>query len=236
MQRYKYRAINSRGRPVRGVLSASNEVDLHNQLQSGGLELVSCSGINEKKGGGFAFFNRIKIRDIIQLFLHLEQMQSAGVPLLDALSDIRDTTEQPRLRDIMSDIHKNVSEGASLSEAMANHPKVFTNLYISLVSSGEETGDLTSAYKQLIKYLKWVDQMQSKVRKATRYPMIVTVVVLLTITVMMTVVVPQITSFIKNIGQALPFYTVALDERPPNFFVSITGGWSMLTPVVALSR
>ena len=231
MQRYKYRAINSRGRPVRGVLSASNEVDLHNQLQSGGLELVNCSAIDQKKkSGGLAIFNRVKIRDIIQLFLHLEQMQSAGVPLLDSLGDIRDTTEQPRLRDIMSDIHKNVSEGASLSEAMANHPKVFTNLYISLVSSGEETGDLTSAYLQLIKYLKWVDQMQSKVRKATRYPMIVTVVVLLTITVMMTVVVPQITGFIKNIGQEIPFYTLALMSTS-EFFQHYW--WAVLaTPVI----
>src|ERR1035437_8372525 len=197
MARYKYRAVNNRGRPVRGVISAINEVDLHNQLQSGGLELVQCACIDKKKGilSGISFGNKVKTRDLIQLFLHLEQMQSAGVPLLDSLSDIRDTTEHPGLRDIMSEIHKDVSEGSSLSEAMAAHPKTFTNLYISLVSSGEETGDLTSSYKQLVKYLKWVDEMQRKVRKATRYPIIVTVVVLITITVMMTLVVPQIVGF-----------------------------------------
>ena len=230
MQRFKYRAVNAQGRPVRGVISAVNEVDLHNQLLMGKLELISCSPIKQKKGGSVNFFKRVKIRDLIQLFMHLEQMQSAGVPLLDSLSDIRDTTEQQTLRDIMSDIYKNVSEGTSLSEAMALHPKVFTNLYISLVSSGEETGDLTSAYKQLVKYLKWVDQMQGKVRKATRYPMIVTVVVLVTITVMMTVVVPQITGFIKNIGQAIPFYTLAL-MATSEFFQHYW--WAvLLTPII----
>lgn len=212
MQRYKYRAINNRGRPVRGVVSAVNEVDLHNQLQSAGLELIQCSALNKKKGilGGALPGKKVKIRDLISLFMHLEQMQSAGVPLLDSLSDIRDTTEHDTLRDIMSEIHRAVSEGSSLSESMAAHPKVFTNLYISLVGSGEETGDLTAAYRQLVKYLKWVDQMQTKVRKATRYPIMVTGVVIITIVIMMWVVVPQIVGFIKNLDQEIPFYTSAL--------------------------
>jgi type IV pilus assembly protein PilC len=232
MPRFKYRAINSKRRPVRGVITAVNEVDLHNQLQSAGLDLVNCAQIDKKKGilSGITLSKKVKIRDLIQLFLHLEQMQSAGVPLLEALADIRDTTEQPHLRDVMSEIHKDVSEGSSLSEAMGKHPKVFTNLYISLVGSGEETGDLTSSYKQLVKYLKWVDQMQGKVRKATRYPIIVTVVVLITITIMMTVVVPQIVGFIKNIGQALPFYTTAL-MATSDFFVAYW--WAVLiAPII----
>ena len=212
IERYKYRAINQKGRPVRGVIAAASEVDLHNQLQSAGLELVQCAPL-EKKKGLLSTLNRgpkVKVRDLIQLFLHMEQMQSAGVPLLDALSDIRDTTEHDQLRDIMSEIFRDVSEGSSLSEAMARHPKTFTSLYISLVGAGEETGDLTSSYRQLIKYLKWVDQMQSKVRKATRYPIIVTIVVLITITIMMTLVVPQIVGFLKNLDQAIPWYTTAL--------------------------
>ncbi|HTK85678.1 MAG TPA: type II secretion system F family protein [Patescibacteria group bacterium] len=234
MARYKYRAINNKGRPVRGVITAINEVDLHNQLQSGGLELIQCSAIDKKKGplAAISFGNKVKTRDLIQLFFNLEQMQNAGVPLLEALSDIRDTTEHDALRDIMSEIHKDVSEGSSLSEAMASHPKVFTNLYISLVGSGEETGDLTSAYRQLVKFLTWVDEMQRKVRKATRYPIIVTVVVLLTITIMMTVVVPQICGFIKNIGQELPIYTTAL-MATSDFFQ--TYWWAVLSaPILTI--
>lgn len=234
MARYKYRAINNKGRPVRGVITAINEVDLHNQLQSGGLELIQCQAIDKKKGplAALSFGKKVKTRDLIQLFFNLEQMQNAGVPLLEALSDIRDTTEHDALRDIMSEIHKDVSEGSSLSEAMATHPKVFTNLYISLVHSGEETGDLTSAYRQLVKFLTWVDEMQRKVRKATRYPMIVTVVVLITITIMMTVVVPQICGFIRNIGQELPVYTTAL-MAVSDFFVEYW--WAVLaTPILIL--
>lgn len=194
------------------MIAAANEIDLHNQLQSAGLELVQCAPLEKKKGllSGISLGKKVKIRDLIQLFVHMEQMQSAGVPLLDALGDIRDTTEQDNLRDIMSEIFRDVSEGSSLSEAMARHPKVFTELYISLIGSGEETGDLTASYRQLVKYLKWVDQMQAKVRKATRYPIIVTVVVLVTIVIMMTIVVPQIVGFIRNLDQEIPWYTTAL--------------------------
>lgn len=184
---------------------------MYNQLQSAGLELVDCSVISQKTIGGKLFrVKKVKVRDLIQFFVHMEQMQSAGVPLLDSLSDIRDTTENDRLRDIMSEVFRDVSDGASLSESMAKHPKVFSNIYISLIKAGEETGDLTSSYKQLEKYLKWVDDMQSKIRKATTYPIIVCVVVLLTVAVMMGVVVPQIVGFLENMDRELPIHTIAL--------------------------
>lgn len=228
-ERYKYRALNNKGRPVRGVISAVSEVDLYGQLQSAGLELVQCAPLAKKKSS-LLFSKKIKVRDLIQLFLHMEQMQSAGVPLLEALSDIRDTTDQDRLRDVLSDVFRDVSEGSSLSEAMALHPRVFNNLYVSLIASGEETGDLTASYRHLIKYLKWVDEMQAKIRKATRYPMILVAVVILTISIMMGWVVPQIVGFIRYLDQALPFYTTALIATS-DFFVE--WWWAVLmTPVI----
>lgn len=174
------------------------------------MELVQCSPVTKTKGSGGFGKQKITVRDLIQLFMHLDQMQGAGIPMLEALGDIRDTTENTNLRDMMADVHRDVSEGSSLSEALANHPKIFTNLYISLVKAGEDTGDLSHSYRQLVRYLKWVDDMQTKIRKATRYPMILMAVVVMTITVMMGFVVPQIVGFIQNLGQELPFYTTAL--------------------------
>jgi len=175
------------------------------------MELVTCSPVSARGQDGITLFRpKVKTRDLIQFFMHLEQMQAAGVPMLDSLADVRDSAENQTLKDIMTDVHRNVSDGSSLSESLAAYPKIFNNLYISLIEAGEETGDLQLSYSQLIKYLKWVDDMQSKIRKATRYPTILLVVVILTITVMMGYVVPQIVGFIKNLGQDLPFYTTAL--------------------------
>jgi type IV pilus assembly protein PilC len=211
LEKYKYRAVSDKGRLVRGILTATSEIDLSNQLQSAGLETISCSLVDSKKRFSIGRIGgQIKLRDIIQFFLHMEQMQGAGVPLLDSLADVRDTTDNERLRDIMTEVHRAVSDGSSLSEAMARHPKVFNNLYISLIKAGEDTGDLTASYRQLLVYLKWVAHMQGKIKKATRYPMIVLGVVLITIVIMMGFVVPEIIDFIKNMKMDLPFYTVAL--------------------------
>lgn len=212
MERYRYKALNALGRPVRGVISAANENDLFAQLRGAGLELVSCKAVSGR--GGFMksslLGSKITTRELIQLFIHLEQMQSAGVPMLESLSDIRETSDNPRLRDIISDVHKDVTEGKSLSEAMAAHPRVFGNLYTSLIAAGQETGDLTASYRQLIKYLKWLDVMQTRIRKATRYPLVLLAIVLATVSVMMGVVVPQVVDFIMSQNQDLPIYTRVL--------------------------
>jgi len=88
LDRYKYKAFNKTGRPVRGVISAANETDLYNQLQSANLELVSCAMIKKSKYS-INIRRKVKIRDLIQLFIALEQMHAAGVPMLEALGDIR---------------------------------------------------------------------------------------------------------------------------------------------------
>lgn len=229
MEKFKYRALNAKGRPIKGVLGAVNENDLFNQLQAAGLELVSCTPLSKKKGKSH-LLTRVKVRDLIQLFIHLEQMDVAGVPLLDALADIRDTTDNTALRDAMSEIYRDVSEGSKLSEAMGKHPRIFTNLYVSLVAAGEETGRMSASYQQLIKYLKWLDAMQARVRKATRYPTILLIVVLGAVTIMMGFVVPQIVEFIRNMEFDLPFATTSLIATS-DFFQAYW--WLVLgTPVV----
>jgi type IV pilus assembly protein PilC len=230
MEKFKYKAINAKGRPQYGMLNAQNENDLFKQLQAAGLELVTAEALSVKKSKTSFLAAKVKIRDLIQYFIHLDQLESAAVPLLDALADIRDTTENPNLRDAVSEIYRDVTEGSKLSEAMEKHPKIFQKLYVSLIASGEETGKMRMSYQQLIKYLKWVDAMESRVRKATRYPLVLLVVVVLAVVVMMGFVVPQIVDFIRNMEFELPFPTVALIATS-DFFRSY---WYIVlaTPVV----
>lgn len=228
MEKFKYRAVNDSGRPIRGVLTAANETDLFNQLQSSGLELIDCSPVRSKSGT-FSLRKKVSIRDLVQFFMHLQQMQGAGIPLLDSLADLRDTADKDSFRDVLSELYRDVSEGNSLSEAMANHPRVFGNLEVSLIASSEESGDLEAACAQLVTYLKWVDAMQSRVRKATRYPMILLAVVLVTVVVMMGFVVPQIVDFIRNLDQELPFATTSLIATSD--FFKAYWLWCLLIPI-----
>lgn len=232
MMRYRYRAIRSSGQPVRGVLTAASKNDLHQQLKSANMDLVSCKEIKEKKAGALGILNKVKIRDLIQFFINLKQMQGAGIGILDSLADLRDSSDSSTFRDVLTGMYRDVSEGSSLSEAMATHPRVFANIHVSLVAAGEENGDIETACEQLVIYLKWVDAMQTRVRKATRYPIVLLIVVVATVVIMMTQVVPQIVGFLQNLDQELPIATTSL-VATSDFFAAYW--WLVLSLPVALT-
>lgn len=229
MPQYSYRAINSAGKTIRGKLSANNETDLYQQLEAVNLILIDNKQIKEK-GLGSAMARGISSREKIQFFVHLEQLQAAGVPLIDSLTDVRDSTDTPRLRDLTSEILSDVSEGVPLSQAFERHPKVFGEMYASLIAAGEESGNLTASFQHLTNHTKWEDAIKQRIKKAARYPIIVLVVISLMLGFMMTFVVPGIVEFLRSNGQELPPITLALIATS-DFFVS---SWYILlgTPII----
>lgn len=229
MPQYAYRAINASGRTVRGKLSANNESDLYQQLEQSNLMLIDQKQIKEK-GLGSALSKGISNREKIQFFVHLEQLQAAGVPLIDSLTDVRDSTDTARLRDLTSEILNDVSQGIPLSQAFERHPKVFGEMYASLIAAGEESGNLTASFQHLTRHTKWDDAIRTRIKKASRYPLIVLVVISLMLGFMMTFVVPGIVEFLRSNGQELPPITMALIATS-DFFVS---SWYILiaTPIV----
>ncbi|MGE3332133.1 MAG: type II secretion system F family protein [Rhodospirillaceae bacterium] len=209
MAQYAYRALNDAGRQVRGKLSANNETDLHQQLEEIGLMLIDSKPV-KVSALSTAMAKGVSAREKIQFFVHLEQLQAAGVPLLDSLTDVRDSTDTPRLRDLTTTILNDVQGGAPLSQAFEKHPKVFGDLYSALVAAGEESGKLTESFRHLTKHVKWEDAIRQRVKKAARYPAIVMVLIMGMLGFMMGVVVPGIVEFLKSNGTELPPVTLAL--------------------------
>src|SRR5579884_3663518 len=115
MPNYTYWAINNSGRRVRGFLVADNEMDLENRLRQIGLDLIEVKEVKVRKS---AKRGRIRTKDMIVFCMHMEQLHRAGVPLHDALSDVRDTSESPRLRDVLTGVYEAVKNGNLLSKAM----------------------------------------------------------------------------------------------------------------------
>lgn len=211
MPEYAYRAVNPAGRQLRGALAAANESGLEQALAALGLELIDCRVISGRRGRGRGWRRgRVTSQDLIAFCVHLEQLQRAGVPLLEGLADIRDSAETGRLRDLAAAIHRDVSEGVALSAALGRHPRVFGNLFTALVAAAEQTGRLADSFQQLIRHLKWAAAMSAKVRKATRYPAVVACVVIGVTIFMMAGVVPQVVDFLTANNQDLPVWTTAL--------------------------
>ena len=209
MALYVYRALNDQGRAVQGQLTAGSEHELYHLLQETRLELVSCK-VREQKRRSLSFGAAITTRTLIQMCTQLEQMMRAGVPLRDALKELRDNATSPRLSDIVAEISRDVSEGKALSEAFARHPRVFGTVFVTLIEAGERTGRLEEALTRLKNHLAWSEEMVARTKKAVRYPAFMGVMVVGVTLFMMFFVVPQVVDFLKSNGKELPIQTEAL--------------------------
>ncbi len=195
------------GRTIRGVVVADNELDLEARLKQIGLDLISAKEARAKKSSGSS---RISVKNLIVLCMHLEQLDKAGVPLHDALADVRDSSDSAKLRDVLTGVYESVKNGNMLSKALSAYPRVFNDVFVGLVAAGEKTGNLSASFAHLNEHLKWTAEIRRKIKKATRYPMVLLAVIALVITIMMTKVVPKLVDFITSQGFDLPWHTRAL--------------------------
>jgi type IV pilus assembly protein PilC len=208
MAMYSYQSMDQNGKTIRGVMDAANMPDLELRLKRMELDLIDC-----KPAGQQTFtFGRRKItrKDLINFCFHMEQLTGAGVPILEGLADLRDSLEQPRFREVVADMIENIEGGSQLSDAMARHPLIFDKTFSSLIMAGEQTGRISEVFKNLGESLKWQDELASQTKKIVMYPAFVGTIVLGVTFFLMIFLVPQLTGFIKNMGQELPFHTKAL--------------------------
>ncbi len=211
-----YKAMDSRGRRQTGQIDAANSADLEMRLARMGLDLINFREANTQVSGVTA--SKVERREVINFCFQLEQLISAGVPILEGLADLRDSVEDRRLREIIAGMVESIEGGATLSEAMAVYPQVFDSVFVSLVQAGEASGRVGVVLQKITESLKWQDEQAARVKRLLMYPAFVGVVVLLVISALMTFLVPELVKLIKNMGGELPFHTKAL-IAVSNFFV-----------------
>ena len=227
MATFNYKAIDVTGKAILGQIDALNIVDLELRLKRMGLDLVV--GGPTKRAGGLG--RAIKRPDLINFCFHLEQLTSSGVPLVEGLTDLRDSVENPRFREVTSGLIENIQGGQNLSGALATYPEVFNPVFRSLVKAGEDTGRLPEVLKSITENLKWEDELAAQTKKLVMYPAFVGTVVIGVTIFLMVYLVPQMVSLIRNMGQTLPAHTRLL------IFVSdifVHYWWAILAlPVIA---
>jgi len=216
MALYAYKAMNPTGRMVFGRMDAINPVDLEMRLKRMDLDFINASPV--KQGGMFGGVN-IPRRELINFCFHLEQLTRAGVPILEGLTDLRDSLENPRFREVIAGMIESIEGGKTLSQAMEENPRVFDAVFISLIKSGENTGNLQEVLASLVETLKWQDELAAHTKKLIMYPAFLGTVVLGVTLFMMIYLVPKMAGFIKNMGHELPIQTKILIATS-NFFVN----------------
>ena len=147
MPAFQYFAVDQTGAHVRGRMDAANENDLEQRLRRMGLDLVNSRA---KRGAPIvSLAKRISRQDLINFCFHLEQISRSGIPLLDGLAVLAESTDNKRFREVISAMHEDMEGGKLLSQAMAQHPAGFDQLFTSLIRTGEQTGNMQEVLRAL---------------------------------------------------------------------------------------
>jgi type IV pilus assembly protein PilC len=217
MPSFNYKAIDQLGRPAMGQIDALNEVDLEIRLERMGLDLITFRAV--AKSASLMSSSKVGNKDLVMFCFQIHQLTSAGVPLLECLNDLRESSDNPYFQKVIGAVSSEVEGGKMLSQALAEHPNVFNEVFVSLVHAGEQTGQLPLVFDNLFETIRWQDELMSQTKKLLAYPAFVAVVVFGAVAFLMSYLVPQMASFLKNMGQELPLNTKFLIALS-NAFVS----------------
>jgi general secretion pathway protein F len=226
---YEYKAYVSGGGTTNGVIDADTPREARARLRR---ENVLVSEIHEMRGGRrvasgggpahAGVFQRLKklrgahapsagnIEIVAGATRQLGTLLGAGIPLTEALRALIEQTDHRRAETMFRQIRERVSQGSSLADALAEHPAWFNDLYVDMVRAGQATGNLDVVFKRLADYLQSQRALRRKVVSALTYPAMMVGIGFIVVSILMTLVVPKITTMLVDTGQTLPAPTKVL--------------------------
>ncbi len=207
MATFAYRAIDEGGLIQTGDIDAMNAIDLELRLKRMGLDLITFESI---KKSTMMRGRRVTRKELITFCFHLDQLMRAGVSIIEALTDLRDTVENVAFKQIVGSVLEDIEGGLKLSEAMANYPSAFDSVFVALIRTGEQAGQLPEVLTKLTENLKWQDELAAQVKKAMMYPIFAGTVITGVVFALMIFLVPQLAITMKTLTPNPPAATMAL--------------------------
>ena len=153
------------------------------------------------------FFGQISQKEILTMTQQLATLVGAGITLDSSLSSMVKLAEKEQLKETLADIQKRVHGGSSFAEALSEHPKAFSKLYVNMVRAGEEGGALTESLNRLAKFMEKSEDLKNNIRAAMAYPAVLAMVGGSAVIVLFTVVIPRFSVLFEDMGSALPLPT-----------------------------
>ncbi len=202
---FNWKGINSTGRKVSGQILALAESEARDKLSEQNIKIKKI-----RKGSVPLFtrlFQKVKGKDITLLTRQLSTMLTTGVPIVQALKLVGDNHRKPEMKSILNQISKGVEAGTPISKAMRNTSRHFDSLYVDLIQTGEQSGNLAEVFERLATYREKSEELKAKVVKALIYPAMVVLVALSVSYLMLTMVIPEFESMFAGFGAELPWFT-----------------------------
>jgi len=211
---YDYKAFDQKGKSKKGIIEAESEASARNKLRASGKypvkvkENLSHSGKAGRTTTARPFaFERVKSEEIHIFTRQLATLTGAGIPLVSALSSLLSQTVNPALKKVLAQIKDSVNEGNSLTNSLARHPKLFSNIYINMVRAGEASGSLDIVLEKLADFGEKQRTLQGRLKAALVYPVFMAVIGSGILFVLITYIVPNITKVFTDMERTLPLPT-----------------------------
>lgn len=236
---YRYNGIVASGRVVKGVLDADNPRSLKEQLRRKGIFLSEFSELEEAKadvskitkGTKKARRRRIKAQHLAEITRQMATLLKAAIPVVNALGAVATQTEHERLRLVLGEVRRAVSEGKSLAAALADHPRVFSDLYVNMIKAGEQSGTLDLVFERLADFTESQARLKGKILGALMYPIVMMFIASGIVSLLMIFVVPRLTTMFDEMGGKLPFITrmlIGVSNAFQNYWYLLFGGLAFL--------
>jgi MSHA biogenesis protein MshG len=213
MPDFQYSGRNESGQLVDGKLTAANQAAAMSQLQGQKIVITRFSEAEEEvKSIEFNFSRpkKITLDDQVLLTRQLFALTKAGIPIIRALNGLAESTDNSRLAEVLNAIADSLISGSELATAFRQFPKIFSPIFVSMIHVGENTGRLDLAFQKLTAHLELERETKKRIKSATRYPLFVISAIVMAMTVINVMVIPNFASVFAKMGADLPVATQIL--------------------------
>lgn len=233
---YSWTGYTEKGKASSGMIDASSLREAKLRLRSQGMFVSSIA--EEEHGIAHplrdmslkGILGRVRMEDLAVTTRQLSTLVGASIPLVDALSALFEQTDSPAMKKTIAQVRDSVNEGLSFADALARHKRVFPDLYVNMVRSGEASGALDVVLLRLAEFLEGQHRLRSKVVAALLYPAVLLLISLAVLMYLLTAVVPKVVGMFESMNQVLPLPTRLLIAI--SSFLSATW-WIVIIAVVA---
>lgn len=238
---FAYTAVNEFGAEIHGTLEAGTKDLAEEQIAAKNLYVISLSRSTSFLSGirKLSSAQKVKRKEIIEFAANLALMIRAGVPIIDSLQDIGETSEQKFFGDTVLQMKKSIEMGSSFSEALAAHKRVFPDILVRLVAIGEETGSLEQSLQDVSVHLQRIEDLVSAIQRALIYPAFALFATGGALAFWMLYVLPQLLDAFGGMGMKLPLITRILarvNEWTQAYWYCVPIGAVLLLVLIKLMR
>ncbi|HHT9109811.1 MAG TPA: type II secretion system F family protein [Candidatus Brocadiaceae bacterium] len=225
---FKYRLLSTSSGVIEGEKEAASKVDLIKELRKSGHIILSIQQVEKNKRFGL-LLNRAHKKAVLPFTLELSTLLEGGIPIDKSLSILIAAQENKPMKVVVEDLLNGVKSGKSFADALNNHIKLFTSVYINMIRAGEEGGVLAQVLKRLGAFQEKVQKTRGEIISAMIYPILLSATGIISVGALVIYVIPKFAQIFEGVGISLPFSTMMILGLS---HFSIRYGWVFVIAVI----